>query len=60
LRPTLYALTTKVVVRLLEWMGGERRVISKLPLGGGWTDTRDMPAPVGRTFRELYRHQKNH
>ena len=27
---------------------------SPLPLGGGWTDERDMPAPAGRTFRELY------
>jgi len=29
-------------------------MIRKLPLGSGWTDERDMPAPAGRTFRELY------
>ena len=29
-------------------------MIHKLPPGGGWTDGRDMPAPAGRTFRDLY------
>jgi L-lactate dehydrogenase complex protein LldF len=54
-RPTLYALATKVGVRVLKWMGGSEGVIHRLPLGSGWTDGRDMPAPAGRTFRELYR-----
>jgi len=47
-------------VRILERMGGSRKAISRLPLGGGWTHTRDMPAPVGRTFRELYKAQRSH
>ena len=37
-----------------SWAGSER-LIHKLPLAGGWTDERDMPAPPGKTFRELYR-----
>ncbi|TCG04971.1 iron-sulfur cluster-binding protein [Paraburkholderia steynii] len=60
MHPTAYRLFTKVAVRILEKMGGNRKSIAKLPLGGGWTDTREMPAPVGRTFRELYAASKTH
>jgi L-lactate dehydrogenase complex protein LldF len=52
-RPALYALATRIGVRALKWMGGRQRLIHRLPLGGGWTDARDMPAPAGKTFREL-------
>lgn len=60
LRPTLYALVTKLAVRVLERAGGGRRAIGYLPFGQGWTSTREMPAPVGRTFRELYAAQRSH
>ncbi len=53
-RPSVYALLSKIGVRLLRTMGGTRGRISRLPLGAGWTLMRDMPAPEGRTFRELY------
>jgi L-lactate dehydrogenase complex protein LldF len=45
---------------VLETMGGRKRAISRLPLAEGWTRTRDLPAPVGRTFRELYKAQRSH
>lgn len=57
-RPTLYRLSVRVAVRVLGIMGGSRRLISKLPLASGWTAHRDMPAPAGKTFRELYRARK--
>ena len=60
MRPTLYALVAKLAVRVLERAGGSRRSIAYLPFGQGWTATRDMPAPVGRTFRELYAAQHSH
>ena len=53
-RPRLYALATRIAVRALRLMGGAKGRISRLPLGSGWTLGRDMPAPEGRTFRELY------
>ena len=54
-RPALYALGTRIAVRVLKAMGGRDRMIHKLPVGAGWTEGRDMPAPSGRTFRDLYR-----
>jgi hypothetical protein len=36
-------------------MGDRRGMIRRLPFVSGWTDGRDMPAPAGRTFSELYR-----
>ena len=53
-RPALYALATKIGARVLRLMGGSERVIHFLPFGGGWTRGRDLPAPQGKTFRELY------
>ena len=54
LRPRLYALMTRIGTRVLKAMGGSKRRISWLPVGSGWTLGRDMPAPEGKTFREMY------
>jgi L-lactate dehydrogenase complex protein LldF len=55
LRPKLYAWASGVGARYLHRRGGADGMISKLPLAGsGWTLGRDMRAPPGRTFRELY------
>jgi L-lactate dehydrogenase complex protein LldF len=55
LHPRTYALATRIGVRLIEMMGGEEKVLHRLPGAGGWTDGRDFPAPTGMTFRELYK-----
>jgi len=57
-RPVLYGLATKAGVRLLRLLGGRKKSISRLPFGGGWTDYREMPAPPGKTFRELYKERE--
>ncbi|NDP41686.1 MAG: iron-sulfur cluster-binding protein [Aromatoleum sp.] len=54
-RPALYGFGTAIAVRALKWMGGCDGLIHKLPIGAGWTDERDFPAPEGKTFRELYK-----
>ena len=57
-RPELYGLAAKVAVRVLKWMGGHDRRIRSLPIGAGWTVSRDFSAPTGKTFRELYRERQ--
>jgi L-lactate dehydrogenase complex protein LldF len=43
---------------VLAMIGGRGRLIHRLPMAGGWTDGRDLPAPEGATFRKLYRRQQ--
>jgi len=52
-RPALYAPIMRIAARLGRWLGGGRALIHRLP-GSAWTAGRDMPAPQGKTFRELY------
>ncbi len=57
-RPKLYRFATHWAARALKLMGGREKLIHALPGAGGWTDNRDMPAPSGKTFTELYRERK--
>jgi L-lactate dehydrogenase complex protein LldF len=52
-RPALYAWLSRIGARLLHGLGGSAGLIHRLPFGA-WTAGRDLPAPSGRTFRELY------
>lgn len=56
--PAAYALATKIAVRALKYAGGTDGLLHRLPGASGWTDGRDMPAPAGKTFRELYHQGK--
>ena len=58
LRPRLYGWVARMGVRVLHALAGANGMIRKLPLGSAWTLGRDMPAPAGRTFRELYAQRK--
>ncbi|HJU20981.1 MAG TPA: LutB/LldF family L-lactate oxidation iron-sulfur protein [Casimicrobiaceae bacterium] len=57
-KPMLYDAATRIGARLLRMLADRNGMIRTLPLGSGWTDERDMPAPAGRTFRELYKARK--
>jgi L-lactate dehydrogenase complex protein LldF len=50
-RPVLYLVAARAAAFLLGTAGRRRGRFSKLPLAGGWTGTRDMPAPQGDTFQ---------
>jgi len=57
-RPAIYAAAAAIAARLLALMGGRDHLIHRIPLAAGWTAGRDLPAPQGATFRELYRRQR--
>jgi L-lactate dehydrogenase complex protein LldF len=57
--PSLYRAGSRVAARVLKWMGGDKGRIRSMPLAGGWTDHRDLPASrTGKTFMEMYRASK--
>ena len=53
-RPGLYRTAAGLGARLLKMLGGRRGRIKSLPLAGGWTEWRDMPAPQGKTFQQQW------
>lgn len=53
-RPGLYRLATRAAALGLGWMGRRRGRFGSLPLAGGWTQGRDLPAPEGDTFFARY------
>ncbi|MCW5750418.1 MAG: iron-sulfur cluster-binding protein [Alphaproteobacteria bacterium] len=54
MRPALYRAGARLAMRLLAWLGRREGRLSSLPFAGGWTAGRDLPAPQGRTFQELW------
>jgi L-lactate dehydrogenase complex protein LldF len=54
-RPGLYRTATRAAAALLGAMGRRRGRFARLPLAGGWTAGRDLPAPEGQTFFARYR-----
>ncbi|WP_099866209.1 LutB/LldF family L-lactate oxidation iron-sulfur protein [Pararhizobium haloflavum] len=60
-RPKLYRAAVSLAMPLLSRLAGKRHRLGALPLAGGWTDHRDLPAPEGPTFMQQYRkHQASH
>ncbi|HER27197.1 MAG TPA: lactate utilization protein, partial [Rhodospirillales bacterium] len=50
LRPGLYRPVMNMAIAVLAKLGGKKGRFSSLPLAGGWTAARDLPAPQGETF----------
>ena len=57
-RPELYRFAARMTARILKLLGGKRGKIRALPLPHGWFAVRDLPAPQGRTFHELWNAQR--
>jgi L-lactate dehydrogenase complex protein LldF len=56
-RPRLYRVASAAGVRAMR-LFRRQGWIRSMPLAGGWTRHRDLPAPQGRTFMELYRERQ--
>lgn len=57
-RPALYRFATGVTMRALAFAARGKGRFKSLPLAGGWTDQRDLPAPQGKTFQALWKAQQ--
>lgn len=56
-RPALYRPLTGAAMGVMGWLGRRRGAFRRLPLAGGWTAVRDLPAPEGETFQRAWRRQ---
>ena len=55
--PMLYRTAMRPGIRLMAALGRKRGRLRRLPLAGAWTDHRDLPAPEGESFLDLWRRQ---
>ena len=53
-RPALDHFGAGLETRILAACAGRKGRLRALPLAGGWTRSRDFPAPQGRTFQALW------
>ncbi|MEZ5855329.1 MAG: LutB/LldF family L-lactate oxidation iron-sulfur protein [Hyphomicrobiaceae bacterium] len=57
-RPGLYHQAARLGIPVLGALGRARGAFRWLPFAGGWTRHRDLAAPEGRTFQQLWAEQK--
>lgn len=57
-RPALYRLATRLGMGALALAGRRKGRFASLPFAGGWTKSRDFPAPQGGTFQERWKRER--
>ncbi|GAB5470102.1 MAG: LutB/LldF family L-lactate oxidation iron-sulfur protein [Rhodospirillales bacterium] len=57
-RPWLYQRGTRLAGAVMRRLAGRRGRLKSLPLAGGWTSVRDLAAPEGKTFQQLWQSGK--
>ncbi|MCP5085145.1 MAG: iron-sulfur cluster-binding protein [Alphaproteobacteria bacterium] len=58
-RPKLYQRVTALASRLLKWRAGSKGRMKNVPLADGWVKYRDLPAPQGKTFQQMWKERGN-
>ncbi len=58
-RPRLYRVATRLAMGVLNLAGRSKGRFASLPLAGGWTKYRDLPAPQGGTFQARWAREKS-
>ncbi|MEO1192632.1 MAG: LutB/LldF family L-lactate oxidation iron-sulfur protein [Pseudomonadota bacterium] len=53
-RPWLYKTGARIAAAMMKRMAKGKGRLSKLPFASGWTSVREMPAPQGKTFQDLW------
>lgn len=53
-RPRLYHLAARFGIAALSALSRSQGAFHRLPFADGWTADRDLPAPQGRTFQQLW------
>lgn len=56
-RPALYQMATRVAIGTLGALGRRRGRFARMPMAGGWTRHRELPAPQGETFQHMWAKQ---
>ncbi len=57
-KPVLFRLTTRLVARVMAFWGRKSGSLQRFPPAGGWMLDRDLAAPQGKTFAELWQEQE--
>ncbi|HEY8277180.1 MAG TPA: LutB/LldF family L-lactate oxidation iron-sulfur protein [Methyloceanibacter sp.] len=53
-RPRLYHALSGAIMRVLATVAGRSGRLRRFPFSSAWTRGRDLPAPQGKTFHQLY------
>jgi L-lactate dehydrogenase complex protein LldF len=57
-RPALYRKATALAARVLANQAVGKGRLARVPLASGWTEFRDLPAPQGKTFHQLWKERR--
>ena len=57
-RPRLYHGVMRVMMGMLKYIAPQTRIMQRLPIASAWTKHREMPAPEGKTFQQMWAEQQ--